>query len=260
MADNNREEMLDFGQDFEQQNVENQTGAKQSSGKGKKIVSWVLVAALGLGAVGAAGYGLTKLNQHIAHTKTVKSVTSIVQKYEGPNNLLSLDETIYSSNNYDTKICDGQVLVDVINEQGIKYCEVLDEYYTSDGRDIAVVTVEVTRDLWIDPEVINDEVKGSNITYYTLPEGYVLKNGRGYKQVVETKEVVTEVRKDNDYSKITISGIKGKITKVSEPTIVKTKSFKDIINSELVCDVKDDYATAKNGNLSEATYRLIPKQ
>jgi hypothetical protein len=259
MADNNREEMLDFGQDFEQQNVENQTGAKKP-GKGAKIVSWVLVAALGLGAIGGAAYGLNELNKHMAHKKTVKSVTSIVQKYEGPNNFVSLDETIYTTGNYDTKICNGQVLVDVLNEQGIKYCEVLDEYYTNDGRDIAIVTVEVTRDLWVDPEVINDEVKGSEFTYYTLPEGYVLKNGRGYKQVVETKEVVTEVRKDNDYSKITISGIEGKITKVGEPTIVKTKSFKDIVASELVCDVKDDYAATKNGNLSEATYRLIPKQ
>ena len=80
------------------------------------------------------------------------------------------------------------------------------------------------------------------------------------KQVVESKEVVTEVRKDNDYSKVTINGIEGKITKVSEPKIVKTKSFNDIINSELVCDVKDDYASSKNGNLSEATYRLIPNK
>ena len=251
---------MDFGQDFEQQNVENQTGAKKSGGKGKKVVSIVLAAVLGVAAIGGAAYGLTELNEYMENRRTVKSVTSLVQKYEGPNNFVSLDETIYSTNNYDTKICNGQVLVDVLKEQGIKYCEVLDEYYTSDGRDIAIITVEVTRDLWVDPEVINDEVKGSAVTYYTLPEGYVLKNGRGYKQVVESKEVVTEVRKDNDYSKITINGIEGKITKVGEPKIVKTKSFNDIINSELVCDVKDDYASSKNGNLSEATYRLIPNK
>ena len=95
---------------------------------------------------------------------------------------------------------------------------------------------------------------------YRFEQAKKEKENRKNQKVVETKEVVTEVRKDNDYSKITISGIEGKITKVGEPTIVKTKSFKDIVASELVCDVKDDYAATKNGNLSEATYRLIPKQ
>lgn len=253
MEEIKKEEMLDF----EDTDLDN-TGAKKSSGTTKRVVSWILILSLGIGAVAGGAFGYKKLREHIENTNTVKRTTSIVSLYT-ERDVCSLDETIYSSLNYDSKICDGKVLVDVLNQQGVKYCEVLDEYYTNDGRDIAIVTVEITRDDWVDPTAITDDVKGSNVDYFTLPEGYVLKDGRGYRQVVETKEIVTEVRKNGDYDKMTINGIPGKITQVIDAKTVKTKSFDDIINAELVCDVKDDYATAKNGSLSEATYRLIPK-
>ena len=255
MEDFKKEEML-YAEDTSYDNTTTKPETKK--GNSKRVVSWILIAALGLGAVGGGAYGYKKLKEHIDRTNTVKRTTSIVSLYT-ERDVCSLDETIYSSLNYDSKICDGQVLVDVLKEQGIKYCEVLDEYYTNDGRDIAVVTVEITRDDWVDPTAITDDVKGSNVDYFTLPEGYVLKDGKGYRQVTETREIVTEVRKNGDYDKMTINGIPGKITKLVDAKVVKTRSFDDIINAELVCDVKDDYATAKNGSLSEATYRLIPK-
>lgn len=242
--------------EVEQDPVEQATGAKKQ--KGKKVVTWLLIASLGIGGIVGGAIGYKKLSEHIAYTEAKKNTTGIVSMYQSYD-VCSLDETIYSSMNYDTKICDGSVLVEVLNEKGVKYCEILDEYYTNDGRNIALVTIEVTRDEYIDPTIINDEVKGSSASYFTLPEGYVLKDGKGYRQVTETREIVTEVRKNGDYDKMTISGIPGKITKLVDAKVVKTRSFDDIINAELVCDVKDDYATAKNGSLSEATYRLIPK-
>jgi hypothetical protein len=160
---------------------------------------------------------------------------------------------------YDSKICDGSVLVEVLNEKGVKYCEILDEYYTNDGRNIALVTIEVTRDEYIDPTIINDEVKGSSVSYFTLPEGYVLKGDKGYRQVTETITVVTEVRKDGDYSKIAVPGGTGKITKVVDTNVIGTKPFDVIAASDFVCDVNDDFAANKNGDLSVATYTIKPK-
>ena len=243
--------------EVEQDPVEQATGAKKQSGK--KIVSWILIAALGIGATVGGAIGYKKLSDHIAYTEAKKNTTGIVSMYQSYD-VCSLDETIYSSMNYDTKICDGSVLVEVLNEKGVKYCEILDEYYTNDGRNIALVTVEVTRDEYIDPTIINDEVKGSSASYYTLPEGYVLKGDKGYRQITEEMTIVTEVRKDGDYSKIAIPGGTGKITKVVDANVIATKTFDVIASSDFVCDVNDDFAAHKSGDLSVATYTIKPKR
>ena len=52
----------------------------------------------------------------------------------------------------------------------------------------------------------------------------------------------------------------GATTSVGEPTIVHTKKFEEIINSDFVCDVKDDYAANKTEGLSNAEYRVMPKR
>lgn len=243
--------------EVEQDPVEQATGAKRQ--KGKKVVTWLLIASLGIGGIIGGAIGYKKLSEHIAYTEAKKNTTGIVSMYQSYD-VCSLDETIYSSMNYDTKICDGSVLVEVLNEKGVKYCEILDEYYTNDGRNIALVTIEVTRDEYIDPTIINDEVKGSAASYFTLPEGYVLKGDKGYRQVTETITVVTEVRKDGDYSKIAVPGGTGKITKVVDTNVIGTKPFDIIAASDFVCDVNDDFAANKNGDLSVATYTIKPKR
>ena len=237
--------------------VEQTTGAKKQ--KGKKVVTWLLIASLGIGGIVGGAIGYKQITKHIDYTKAKKNTTGIVSLYQR-DDVCSLDETIYSSMNYDTKICDGKILVEVLNEKGIKYCEILDEYYTEDGRNIALITVEITRDEYIDPTIINDEVKGSSASYFTLPEGYILKGNKGYRQVVENKTLVTEVRKDGDYSKIAIPGGAGKITNVIDINVVPTKTFDIIASSDFVCDVNDDFAANKNGDLSVATYTIKPKQ
>lgn len=241
----------------EESQTQEQTGAKKVSGKTVGLITLALV--LGIGGTIGGFIGHKAYKEHKEYTAAKSNATSIVSMYQAQD-VCSLDETIYSSMNYDTKICDGSILVEVLNEKGIKYCEILDEYYTSDGRNIALVTVEVTRDEYIDPTIINDEVKGSSTSYFTLPEGYVLKGDKGYRQVVETKTVVTEVRKDGDYSKISIPGITGKITKVIDANVVGTKPFDIICTSDFVCDVNDNFAANKNGDLSVATYTIKPKQ
>lgn len=241
----------------EQTEVEEQTGAKKQ--KGNKVVSAILVLAVTISTAIGGAVAYNKISKYIKDTEAKKNTTGIVSMYQ-KDNTCSLNEKIYSSMNYDTKICDGQMLVDVLNEQGVKYCEILDEYYTTDGRNIALVTVEVTRDEYIEPTIINDEVKGSNASYYTLPEGYTLVGNRGYKQISETRTVVTEIRKDNDYTKMSIPGATGKITKLVDVNITSTKSFDDIVNSDFVCDVNDDFVANKNGDLSVAQYTIKPKQ
>ena len=94
----------------------------------------------------------------------------------------------------------------------------------------------------------------------TLPEGYVLKGDKGYRQVTETRTIITEVRKDGDYSKISIPGGTGKITQVVDINVVASKPFDVIAASDFVCDVNDDYAAHKSGDLSVATYTIKPKQ
>ena len=112
--------------EVEQDPVEEATGAKKQ--KGKKVVTWLLIASLGIGGIVGGAIGYKKLSEHIAYTEAKKNTTGIVSMYQSYD-VCSLDETIYSSMNYDTKICDGSVLVEVLNEKGVKYCEILDEYY-----------------------------------------------------------------------------------------------------------------------------------
>lgn len=243
--------------EFEQYDNQTQTGSKhakqdkKSGGKtAKRAVSIILALSLAAGSV----YAYKEIKKKIDQTAAEDRATSIVTTYK-VGDVCSLDETIYSSKNYDTKICDGQTLVGILNENGIKYCEILDEYYTKDGRNIALVQVEVEKTEKISPEALFDESNG--VTYYTLPEGYVYVNGYGQKITTEIKTVITDVRKDGNYNNLSLPGVT--IKSVISTEIIKSKSYDEIINSDFVCDVKDDYAEHLNGRLSEATYRLIPK-
>lgn len=222
------------------------TGAKGA----KRAISIILAISLAAGSV----YAYKEIKKKIEQSAAEDRATSIVATYK-VGDVCSLDETIYSSKNYDTKICDGQTLVSTLNQNGIKYCEILDEYYTKDGRNIALVQVEVEKTERISPEALIDESNG--VTYYTLPEGYEYVNGYGQKVTTEVKTVVTDVRNDGQYNNLSLPGVT--VKRVLSVEVVGTKSYDEIISSDFVCDVKDDYAEHLNGRLSEATYRLIPK-
>lgn len=251
---------IEVGEDDEtslNKNTNKKTGAKIS----KKGIALLIAAGLITTSIaGTIGYKhlVNYINDQEAQTQAEKAngrATSIVSLYQN-GDLCSIDEPIYSSKNYDTKICDGQTLVDVLNKNQIKYCEILDEYYTNDGRNIAIVTLEVEHTEKIQPEALVDEKLG--VTYYTIPEGYEYIDGCYQKKTTETKVVVTEVEKNGKYNKLELPGVT--IKQVISVDVVPTKSYDEIISSDFICDVKDDYAQHLNGQLSEATYRLIPKR
>ena len=239
-------------QNYSTQSKGNNKKKKNTGGKvAKRVVSAVLVLSLAAGSV----YVYKEIRKKMEQTAAEERANSIASMYQ-VGNVCNLDEHIYSSKNYDTKICDGQTLVNTLNEKGIQYCEILDEYYTKDGRNIAIVTLEVEHTERITPAKIVDETKG--VTYYTAPEGYELVNGYCQKITTDTRTIITEVREDKTYVNIKLDGVT--VKKVISVDIVNTKSYDEIISSDFVCDVKDDYAQHLNGQLSEASYRLIPKR
>ena len=111
-----------------QSSIEKATGAKQQ--KGKRTIAIILVIALSLGTAVGGFFAHKAYKEHKEYTAAKNNAQSIVSLYQN-HYTCSLDEPIYSSMNYDTKICDGSILVEVLNENGIKYCEILDEYYKS---------------------------------------------------------------------------------------------------------------------------------
>lgn len=227
-----------------------QTGAKKS----KKGIALLLIAATV--TVGGLAYVGTQYIEGVTQAKrATERATSIVSLYQ-TGELCCIDEPVYSTKNYDTKICDGQTLVDVLNANQIKYCEILDEYYTKDGRPIAIVTLEVEHTETIKPEAMVDEKL--NVSYYTVPEGYEFVDGYYRKTTTETRTIVTEADQNNAYDKLSLPGVS--IKRVISVDVISTKSYDEIISSDFVCDVKDDYAEHLKGQLSEATYRLIPKR
>ena len=245
------------GNNFGEQSLDNQpkkakkgTGAKKS----KKGIAVLIIVGL-LAAGGTAYIGTQHVEKATQAKRAYERAESIVALYQ-TGDLCSLDETIYSTKNHDTVICGGETLVSVLTAKGVKYCEILDQYYTKDGRNIAIVTLEVEHTDRINPETIIDTKEDA--TYYIVPEGYEYINGYYQKTTTENRTIVTEVREDGDYTKLSIPGVAVKAVKSVD--VVKTESYDKIVASDFVCNVDDEFEKHLNSGLSEATYQLTPKK
>ena len=123
----------------------------------------------------------------------------------------------------------GDKLEEVISRNCIKYCEILDEYYTANGENIAYC--EATKVFTPVAEEINGQI------IYTAPIGATLKDGKCY----QTNKLYV-IEKDGQYD----LPIGYTLDNVIE--IIETKPYSELINYDLVIQSGVEYPKEDNQN------------
>lgn len=224
----------------EVENKKNNTGAKKAIGAVSILL--LLSGALTLGGM----YVKDHVYPAIKEDKRIEQLVGAnITNGEG----LIMPDKIMIDQAYDLKYADGSTLVEELNERGLKYCEILDEYYTPDGKDIAILTYQVVTRETIDPT--KTEIDGRVI--YSAPAGYMVDGNICYRDT--TAQIVKIVPKDanGDYSKIEVPNVqKYELIDIKE---TKTSTYDSICDYTIVCDVPDTATLNKDG-LCEATLTL----
>ena len=220
-------------------NIEKKTGAKKS---GKTIAALVLIGGLVIG-------GITGTVKYM-NSETVRAKSLVSEYTDTDTGFLSLPQTVTVNQAYDLSYCDGEKLYNAITKNNIKYCEVLDEYYTSDGREIAVLNVTGTYTEGIKADCV--EVNGTKI--YMAPEGYELDGECAYRVINTSFKQIIE--KQDDYSNIQVNGLDDVSIEIEE---VHSRPFNDIISETLIVDVPDGAILNHNQECS-GSFRLVPKE
>lgn len=229
------------------------TGAKL----GKAVVSLALVAGLGVGSyIGAGAYfGFGPLKDFSERGR----VNNLVAEYTNDDLFCSLPQETLINKAYDIKYASGEKFVDSLKRNNVKYCEVLDEYYTENGEEIAILTYNIaTRDVVPATKVIF----GGTVVYMPL-EGYTLVGDMCYKEGTEQLIKVVPKSATGDYSNITLDSnltetatiLNASLINVKE---VQTKTYDSILDMTLICDVADGAVLDQN-NQCTAAFNLVPK-
>lgn len=231
-------------------NFEESTEEKKDKKTGAKVVAIAIVAvAITLTIIGV---------NHADNQKETKKAKTLIEVYTDENGYCTLPKTVLTDKSYDSKYCDGDALVKTLTQNDVKYCEILDEYYTPEGKEIVFIEYSVIKTEKIEPTIIN--LDGTEI--YTVPTGYILSDGKGVKQTEETISVVLpadELKNQNienineDLLKIPVGC---KLEKIISYNIKQTRPYSDIINYDLICDVPDTNIVIQN-NKKEATLKLV---
>lgn len=233
--------------------IQEEEKPKKKNRKGR-IISLVLALTIG-GAAATGAYVFTK--NELAKKEARDNANELVSLYMIDSESCIIDDSsITTSNAYDYEYCDGQTLYDAIVDNGIKYCEILDEYYTADGKQIAIVTADVTYSQKITPTT--QTVDGKKISI--LPSGYTRKDDAGYKEETKTFVKICPVKADGNYEDTEFEIPEGNeivSVSVTDVEIVNTSKFSDIISQDLIIDVPDN-AVAVEGSY-EASLKLIKK-
>lgn len=231
--------------EVQRKNKKKKTGAKKV---GKFLTIGGLVAVLAIGGYTAAKGGIDF--SRLLGTKESKLANSLVEEYT-TDGIFNAPDSVVIDRAYDCRYCDGEVLAQAITSSNVKYCEIFDEYYTVDGRDIAIVTLQGERVESVKPEKL--VVNGATI--YMAPAGYVLEGDIAIKTVSETVVKIVPRSETGDYSNITLEGVRNfEIVDVDER---QTKQFSEMNDMVLIVDVPDN-AVLENNKCTGAL-NLVPK-
>lgn len=245
----------DFENEENQKNEGIKTPSNNSNNNKKKhtgakvaIATISMVALLGLAATVGVDY-VSGAKETYYETKRAEQ---LVEFNSNNGNICVIPEQIATNNSYDTKYCEGEQLVSELNENGIKYCEILDEYYTPEGKNIAILTYEVVTTEVIDAQKV--EMNGTTI--YMAPEGYTLQGNKCVKETVKNITKIVEAMDKENYKNIVIDGVTS--YKLVDITEVSTKKYSEIASKTLICDVADTPILNEEGRYN-AKLVLVPK-
>ena len=204
--------------------IEQKTGAKVAK-KSKAARNVIIASILTALILGYFLFGHPRVSEYKRASAIISNNTTYYSK------LCILDD-IYSNCDYDQEICSGKALEKALKNNNIKYLKINDQYYTENGTDIVVYTVEATLLEEINPNYIKN---GENIITI-VPKGYTLnEEGKCIKTFIKTVTIVEEKRQNKDYdytSNLDIDNFEGyKILKIAPKE--EKKSFKTLPFSEL---------------------------
>lgn len=238
-----------------QQNEQQENKRKKKSKKSgaKKVTKWLsiggLVAALAIGGGYISAKGGIDFSKFLG-TKESKLANSLVEEYT-VDGVFNSPESVIIDRAYDCKYCDGEVLASAMVSSNVKYCEIFDEYYTADGHDIAIVTLQGERV----ESVKADKIVVNGATIYMPPAGYELEGDVAVKTVTETVVKIVPKNPDGDYSNIVLEGVRNyEIVNVEER---QTNLFSSMNDMVLIVDVPDN-AVLENNQCTGAL-NLVPK-
>lgn len=206
----------------------------------KSVVSIALLLAL--------GYGLHGANNEL---KDYKHISDLLKNYSEENACL-LPSQAMTTACYDLKVSPGEKLVRTLKWHDIEYCRINGEYYTPNGIEIAVISLEVTRrDTKSSLAVDNSSGK-----VYAAPDGYTIVGEDCYK---DAKEIITRVvPKSSNYDGIVATiGEEYTVSSIISIEELPSKTYAEIADKDLVCDVPDTAVPDENNNYP-GTLKLVP--
>ena len=213
-----------------------------------------LIAISLVGVLVAGGIGLHYANEwHKDYKETQRAESLVVAYTKKELEFCSLPDEVIVNKAYDASFCDGEKLVEALNSNAIKYCEIDDTYYTPNGDDIAILTFRITN---IESQAANKYEYDGNIVYMP-PVGYDLNGAESQKETTSEITVYVPKSQNGDYSGVSISNCsKSELIDCKE---ISTKPYSTITEQTLICDV-DDNAKLNENNQCEAQLRLIQKK
>lgn len=228
--------MADNKFNTEQRPVAKKTGLSTGA---KVAISTVCL----VGLVGLTIFGVNKTIEWHEDKQETSRAESLVACYVNENNLCDIPEQIFVNKGFDQEYCDGAKIVNALTSNNIDYCYIDGTYYTEDGKDIAILTFNVSQT--ITAEVIKEEVNGTVV--YMAPAGYTLNpDGTCTKVVTTEHQEIVPASTNGDYSQY------GEDVEV---TVVQTRPYTEIADQSLICDVDDKAQANEDGNYP-ATLKL----
>ena len=235
--------MLDYGND----DYDYYYRKKDNIKKACKIGGVVLAGCMALAGIYYSGAIQAK------KTKVSDLVKSGLSKYD--SQYMVLPSSVVTTDNHDSIFCSGSELVTNFKENNVKYCDILDEYYTPNGEDIARVEYKLTVRKAEEPQRAGLD-DGSFV--YVAPSGYRMEGTKAVYYYTLVVRRLLPVYDDVDvYYSMTFDNIDGEVvdTDITYIDVVSTRPYSDIINSDLIVDVNDEKEVFNDDNY-DAVLRL----
>lgn len=234
---------------------------KNGSKIGTAVVSLLIVGGLSVGALATGGYLGHGPFKGLANLTESGRARSLVAEYTNDEAFCSLPDTMLINKAYDISYTSGEKLVANLKKNDVKYCEVFDEFYTPSGEKIAILTYDVAT-LDVLP-AIKVGIGFSGAEVYMPVEGYTLSGNMCYKEGSEQLIKVVPVSANGDYSSITLDSQLTETATITGASLVNvrevsTKTYDEILDMTLICDVADGAVLDEN-NQCLAAFNLVPK-
>lgn len=185
--------------------------------------------------ISLSALSINALHNHYTNAKYETNAQSLINDCITEDYGLRIAATNEATDEIAEIYVSGAKLEEVVTRNDIKYCEILDEYYTANGERIAYC--EATR---VSSPVAHEK---DGETIYVIPSGATLKNGHYYEKttcyVIENNG---EYQLPIDYT----------LDNVIE--IIETKPYSELIEYDLAIKSGEEYVA--NGTCEKEEYIL----